>query len=308
MSDPPTTTRPTTQDNLDAVARQLLSGSKKAKEPESGSTWGARLKKWGPLGAFLLFVLGKAKLVLPALKFLKLGTLLTMFLSIGVYAMFFGWPYAVGFVLLIFVHEMGHALAMRQQGIPAGAPVFIPFFGAVIAMKGMPKNAWVEAVVGIGGPALGTVGAAVVLAAAYATQSDLLFALASVGFMINLFNMLPVSPLDGGRIAGLFGRWMWVVGYVILGVLILRTWHGMLILVALMGLMNLKRILNPPPGYNDVPSWQRWTMAGAYFGGIGVMVAGMMLADSHLTHLSEAHVVAMAAPALLWSLVDKASD
>lgn len=300
-----------TQDNLNAVARQMLADGKKKGDPgekKAEGGWEQKLKRWGPIGAVAAFILTKAKLVIPALKFLKLGTLLTMFLSIGVYAMFFGWPYAVGFVLLIFVHEMGHALAMRQQGIPAGAPVFIPFFGAVIAMKGMPRNSWVEAVVGIGGPALGTVGAAVVLAAAYALGNDLLFALASVGFLINLFNMLPVSPLDGGRIAGIFGRWMWILGYIILGVMIFTSFHPMLILVGLMGLMNLRRILNPPPGYNQVEPWRRWVMAGAYFGGIGVMVGGMMLADANLEHLSQAQVIAMAGPALLWSAVDKLED
>ena len=111
-----------------------------------------------------------------------------------------GAPFAIGFVLLIFVHELGHALVLRRQGIPAGAPVFIPFLGAVIAMKGMPRNAWVEALVGIGGPALGTAGAVVCLAMGWLTGAPIWLALASTGFLLNLFNLLPISPLDGGRI------------------------------------------------------------------------------------------------------------
>ena len=103
------------------------------------------LKRWGPIGVLLVFFLGKFKFVLVALKFAKLGTLVTMLLAVWVYAQFWGAAFAIGFILLIFVHEMGHALAMKQQGIRAGAPVFIPFVGAVIAMKEMPKNAYVEA-------------------------------------------------------------------------------------------------------------------------------------------------------------------
>ncbi len=279
-----------TQDNLSAVARQLLAEDKPQAAP---SGLKQKLKKWGPVGALVLFAFGKFKWLIAGLKFAKLGSLLTMLLAVVVYAQFFGWPFAVGFVLLIFVHEMGHALAMRQQGLRAGVPVFIPFVGAVIAMKDLPKNAWVEAVVGIGGPFLGTVGAAITFGLAMAFQSDLLYALASVGFLINLFNMIPLSPLDGGRIVGVFGRWMWVLGYLIAGIVLLVTWSPILILILLMGLMNLKRILKPPPGYNDVETWRRATMAVAYFAGIGIMVGGMIAADANLEHIRPVEAFAL---------------
>lgn len=279
------------QANLDAVAREVL--GERAPKEGAPAPWVQRLKKWGPVGAFLLFAFGKVKWVIAGLKFAKLGSLLTMLIAVAVYAQFFGWPFAVGFVLLIFVHEMGHALAMRQQGLRAGVPVFIPFVGAVIAMKDLPKNSWVEAVVGIGGPFLGTLGAGLTLGLAVAFDSDLLYALASTGFLINLFNMIPLSPLDGGRIVGVFGRWMWVLGYAIAGVVLLVTWSPILILILLMGLMNLKRILKPPPGYNDVERWRRATMAVAYFAGIGIMVAGMIAADANLEHLRPADTFAL---------------
>src|SRR5713226_5735059 len=125
-----------------------------------------RLKKLvAPLGvAVALCVKFFAKLkfiLLPALKLLPvlLKTGGTMLLTIWVYAVMWGWWFAVGFVLLIFVHECGHLVAARRLGLKVGAPVFIPFLGAFIALKEAPRNAWIEAQVGIGGPLLGTVGA-----------------------------------------------------------------------------------------------------------------------------------------------------
>jgi Zn-dependent protease len=270
------------------------------KAPPGGPT--GLLRRWGPVGALIFFAGGKLKWLLSIFKFAKFGTLATMVLSIAVYARFFGWPFAVGFVLLIFVHELGHAIAMRQQGIPGGAPVFIPFLGAFIAMRGKPKNAWVEAVVGIGGPLLGTAGAMAVLVAAFATGYPLLFALASTGFLINLFNMIPISPLDGGRIVGVFGRWLWALGYIICGGLILLTWSPVLIFILLIGLLNLRRILNPPPGYNEVPNKLRAVMALGYFGGACIMAMGMMVAQQFLGHLMPVEAFALHGGALLAGL------
>src|SRR5207245_11385732 len=122
------------------------------------------------------------------------------------YATIWGLPFAVGFVLLIFVHELGHALVMRQQGIPAGAPVFIPFVGAVIAMRGLPRDAYVAAVVAIGGPLLGSLGAAACLGGAVTTGARFWYALASTGFLINLFNLIPLYPLDGRLISAASSR------------------------------------------------------------------------------------------------------
>ncbi|MCP4805596.1 MAG: site-2 protease family protein [Proteobacteria bacterium] len=294
-----------TQENLNAVARQMLgapSDEEKARKAAETPEWQKKLKKFGPIGAAAVFMFGKVKWVFAALKFAKFGSLLSMLLAVWVYAQFFGMPYAIGFVLLIFVHEMGHAIALRQQGIPAGVPVFIPFVGAFIQMKGMPRNAWVEAVVGIGGPLLGTVGAFACLAVAYTTESQLWFALANVGFLINLFNMIPISPLDGGRIVGVFGRWLWVVGYLIAGIVLVVTWSPILILILLMGLFNLKRILNPPEGYNVVAKERRAVMALAYFGGIGVMVLGMISTEPALADLAPPEVMVLYGGAALHAL------
>ena len=128
-------------ENLRAVFRSLQPS--KAQSERRGSH-GAKAAA-GAAGAALLFVLGKAKFFGLLAGVVKFKTLATMLLSIGAYAIEWGWPFAAGFVLLIFVHEMGHAVAMRLEGIPAGAPVFIPFVGAFIAMQSQPRNAAVEA-------------------------------------------------------------------------------------------------------------------------------------------------------------------
>jgi Zn-dependent protease len=103
---------------------------------------------------------------------------------------------------LLLIHEAGHALTMRALGIPFGPMVFLPFMGAVVEMKGQPRNAYIEALVALGGPVLGSAGAAGVAAAGFATNSQLLIALGDFGFMINLFNLMPLGSMDGGRISG----------------------------------------------------------------------------------------------------------
>lgn len=244
------------------------------------------LKKWGPLGVALAFAFGKLKWLLLLLKLTKLGTLITMLLAIWAYAMLWGAPFAIGFVLLIFVHEMGHALMLRQQGIPAGAPVFIPFVGAFIAMKGQPRDAYVEALVGIGGPALGALAALVCLGIGYGTGSLIWFALASSGFFLNLFNMMPVSPLDGGRITGVISRWLWFPGYLIGIAVLFVSFSPILLLILILGLVNFWNLRkNRDPAYYQVPAARRIAMGVAFFGLLALLTLGMWLADSPLKAL-----------------------
>ena len=279
--------------NLHAVARHMASGGgEKPPVVDDSAAKAARRRatyaKWGWIGVAVLAMFGKLKWVLAAFKVLKMGSLLTMLLAVWVYALIWGFPFALGFVLLIFVHEMGHAVFMKQQGLRAGAPVFIPFVGAVIAMKDRPANAWVEAVVGIGGPFIGTIGAAVCLVVAIATGSLFWYALASTGFLINLFNMIPISPLDGGRIAGVISRWFWAVGYAIGIVVFVFTRSPILFLILLIGLFTMwKAIRRPKDGYYEVPASKRVIMGAAYFGLMAVMAAGMWIADQPLEGLDE---------------------
>ncbi len=146
------------------------------------------------------------------LKFKVITTGASMLVSIAAYTWIWGLPFAIGFVLLIFVHELGHVLELRRQGIRASAPLFIPFLGAMIGMKELPDDAWKEARVALAGPILGSIGAAVCWIAGEATGSELLVALAFTGFFLNLFNLIPIVPLDGGRAAGALHPALWFVG------------------------------------------------------------------------------------------------
>ncbi|MCZ8516396.1 site-2 protease family protein [Paenibacillus filicis] len=167
------------------------------------------------LGAAAMFFLAKAKWLLSLLKFGKFGgVILSMAISIGTYAIIYPWGFAVGVVLLLLVHELGHVLAAKRKGLPVTAPVFIPFLGALITMKRNPRDAVTEAYMAYGGPLLGSIGAGVVLIAAYYTDHPLLYSLAYAGCFLNLINLLPIHPLDGGRIATAVTRWLWLVGLI----------------------------------------------------------------------------------------------
>lgn len=251
--------------------------------------WQRFTKALGPLGVVLVVLvnfIGKLKFLLfPILKFglpvLKTGG--TMLLSIGFYAMTWGWKYAVGFVLLIFVHECGHLIVARQCGLKVGAPVFIPFMGAFIALKDAPKNAWIEACVGIGGPLLGTLGAALCAAAFRFTGEPIFNALAYSGFLLNLFNLAPIGFLDGGRIATALSPWLWLVGLVVLVVMIIASAHinVLLILILIMSLPRVWSLFRPKTDeekrYFEVTPGQRATMAVMYFGLVALLVLGMRL-------------------------------
>lgn len=176
----------------------------------------SRLKKLGGLLLPLAVLASKAKfLFLALIKIKAVTTLGTMFISIAAYTLAFGWPFAVGLVLLLFVHEMGHVIQLRREGVEASAPVFIPFLGAMISAKSLGDDAVAEARVGLAGPILGTIGTLIPLAVWLATGSDLWRAIAYVGFFINLINLLPVLPLDGGRAMAVLGPKVWIAGLLI---------------------------------------------------------------------------------------------
>lgn len=186
-----------------ALSRQVSEAPAAPTPAPSGGT-----ARWTGLAAAALALLWKGKtlllLVFGKLKFLLLGlskasTVLSMFASFGVYAALWGWKYAAGFVLCIYVHEIGHVVALRRFGIPASAPMFIPGFGALVRMNAYPATAREDAAVGIAGPIWGAGAALAVLLAAWALSSPLLFAIASTAAHINLFNLLPIGSLDGGR-------------------------------------------------------------------------------------------------------------
>jgi Zn-dependent protease len=175
----------------------------------------------------------------------KLGPLLitggSMVVSVFAYALVFGWWYAVGFVALILVHEMGHYIAARSRGLAVGAPTFIPFVGAWIQLKEQPLDAETEAFVGLAGPMLGSAGAFCCYLLAVQTGEHLLYALAYAGFMINLFNLIPLSPLDGGRIVGVISPRIWLIGVPLLVALFFWRPNPLLIFIAVLALPQLWR-------------------------------------------------------------------
>lgn len=222
----------------------------------------------GGLGAAIVFLLSKLKFLAVLAGVLKLKTLATMVLSIALYATEWGLPFAIGLVLLIFVHELGHWIVLHREGIPAGAPVFIPFLGAFIAMRGRPRDASIEAKVALGGPVLGSLAAWAVLAAGLVTQRPLLVTLGHAGILLNLFNLIPVSPLDGGRAAGAFSRTFWIAGYALGVAAVVMTRSPLLLLVLVIGLFTLwQRWRHPVPGYDVIPRSQR-LMIGAVYAGL----------------------------------------
>jgi Zn-dependent protease len=204
----------------------------------------------------------------------KFGKMLTtggtMLLSMLAYSWIFGWRYAVGFVLLIFVHEMGHYLAARKRGLAVGAPTFIPFVGAWIEMKQMPHDVETEAFVGFAGPLAGTAGAMACYWLARQTGSELLLALAYSGCMLNLFNLIPVSPLDGGRITAIISPKVWLLGVPMLAALFFYRPSPMLILIGILAYPQIKAALSGnhdrPPEYYEVPREARINYAVMYLG------------------------------------------
>ena len=177
------------------------------------------------------------KILLLLLSGAKLGKLLTtggtMLLSLVLYAFVYGWRYAVGFVGLLFVHEWGHYLAARQRGLAVGPMTFIPFMGAWIELKDMPHDAETEAFVGLGGPLLGSIGALLVYWMARSWDLAWLLAVSYSGFFLNLFNLIPLSPLDGGRITAVLSPRIWLLGVPMLGALFLWRPSPMLLIIAL---------------------------------------------------------------------------
>ena len=211
----------------------------------------------------------------------KLGKVLltggTMLLSMVTYSFFFGWPYAVGFVLLILFHELGHYVAARQRGLAVGAPTFIPFIGAWIQLKDQPMNVETEAYVGFAGPVAGTAAAMACYFIGRELGSQLLLALAYSGCMLNLFNLIPISPLDGGRITAIISSKVWLLGIPLLGALFLYSHSPMLILIAFLAYPQIKQALWPdrhatqPAGYYEASVNDRVNYGVLYLGLVGFL-------------------------------------
>lgn len=211
-------------------------GGPRPKPAASGRSKG--LASLGALGVLvakfkwiILMILGKGKLLLVGLAQAK--TFISMAIALGVYTMLYGWRFALGLIVSIYVHEMGHVAWLRRYGIAATAPMFIPGFGAFVRLKQHPATVGEDARVGLAGPVWGAAAAIVFLALGATTGSPLLLTIARVGAWINLFNLIPVWQLDGGRGFAALSRGQRALTAGALWVLALSGVDGMLFLLAI---------------------------------------------------------------------------
>lgn len=220
-------------------------------------------------------------------KIPAMTTLLSLIVSFGGYALFYGPWFAVALVTMILVHEMGHVLEIRRQGMHATAPVFIPFLGAAIFQRQHPVDALKQAQIGIAGPIAGTLGATAAFVLYNATQDPVFLLAAWIGFYINLFNLVPIWQLDGAWILGPVSPWFQVVALAVigLGALTLHLFVSpLLIIFALLGIPGLlARFRNANnPYYTSVPATGRWAMGLAwvalvlYLGVMSMQANGML--------------------------------
>jgi Zn-dependent protease len=254
------------------------------------------------LGAAGLVVLKFFKPLLFALQFLKFGKVLltasTMGVMIWTYSLQHGWPFAAGFVFLILVHELGHGWAARQMGLEVGAPVFIPFLGAFIALKDKPKSAYQDFFIGAGGPIAGTAGGLLCFALApHAGEwGTMLVRLGYFTLVMNLFNLMPVGFLDGSRMVAPLGKREWAIGLPLMVLAAYASLHEhdhfnpiALLVIALAVLRGGAKIFRRPrPGATIeiqaegsaacVTDAQRTIAACTYFG-----LASLLIAVVHLS-------------------------
>jgi Zn-dependent protease len=242
----------------------------------------------GPLAVVgaMLAKFGKAALLIGT-KAKFLATSGSMLVSVAAYALIWGWTFAVGFVALLFVHEMGHYIQLRREGVKPSGMLFIPFLGAVVGARSLGGSALAEARVGLAGPVLGTVGCLVAAGIYLATGEEFWRALAFTGFFLNLFNLLPVLPLDGGRAMAAMTPWMWLLGFGAMIALLFIAPNPILIIILLFGGMETYRRWKTRKSgedgnaaYYKVKPAHRFLVGAVYIGLLLVLGVGM-----DLTHL-----------------------
>lgn len=220
-------------------------------------------------------------------KLALLSTAGTALISIAAYSLLWGWTFAAGFVALLFVHEMGHVIQLKREGIKASTPMFIPFLGAAIFSRSLGDNALAEARVGLAGPILGTLGAVAVAVAGALTGSDLLLALAYIAFFLNLINLIPVVPFDGGRAMAAVAPSMWFVGIGGLVAMIFLLGNPFLLIFILLAMREMPRRWRQlrshsieQAAFYRVPRRSRIAIGLVYAGLI--LVLGIGMAQTHI--------------------------
>src|SRR5215467_2488505 len=274
-------------------------GAEQREAAKRGSADGGRKRKGlaglGGIGAALSALLLKFPLLA---SFLKVGWLgFSALFSVVVFSLIFGWPFAIGLVVLLFIHEMGHAIVMKLKGIPIGGMIFIPLLGAAVIMRQMPRNARDEAEVGIAGPIAGALASMVCLAIARQNPDTVWAPLAYFGFFINLFNLIPIVPFDGGRVLGAIDRRIWIIGFIGLVAFQIWSWINgnpslfllLFVILAASQLWTRRSVPNTPEAraYYDVPIAERIVLGLAYFGLAAVLVLGMAISHGMMYSLGQ---------------------
>jgi Zn-dependent protease len=269
-----------------------------APPPQTGAadSFGKPRRSWlreklGAAVAALIALFAKLKAVLLFLPKIKvLATAGTALVSVAAYATIWGWQFAVGFVVLIFIHEMGHVVALRRHGIHASAPMFIPFMGAVIWARSLGNDALTEARVGLAGPLAGGFASAAVAIAGLATHTELLEALGYIGFLLNLFNLMPVTPLDGGRAMAAMAPALWFAGFGGLVLLEFLQPNPVLLIICLVAAFDLyhrwQRRNSPAAkqaAYYQVSPRNRMIIGAVYLALIAGLAIGMHFTYLHRT-------------------------
>ncbi len=265
---PPLAPQPATHPELPAPPPPRRTGIKRYTGPLLFGL--LALLKWGKA---LLLLLPKAKL---------LTTSASMLISVAAYALIWGWRFAAGFVALLFVHELGHYIQLRREGVRPSGMLFIPFLGAVVGARSLGGSALAEARVGLAGPILGSLATAALLPIAAVTDDDFWRALAFTGFFLNLFNLAPVVPLDGGRAMAAMAPWMWFAGFGAMVFLAFVWPNPIMILIVLLAAFETyrrwkdrKRPLDGNAEYYKVAPRHRLAVAAVYVGLIALLALGM---------------------------------
>jgi Zn-dependent protease len=246
-------------------------------------------RTFGPAIAAIVAFLAKFKSILLLLPKLKLFTTAgTMLVSIAAYATIWGFQFAIGFVVLLLVHEMGHVIQLRREGIKASAPMFIPFLGALISAKSLGDNALAEARVGLAGPILGSIGSAACIVIWHATGNDLFRALAFTGLFLNLFNLLPVVPLDGGRAMAAMAPWMWFAGFAGLVVLAVVFPNPIILIIVVFGGLETYRRwkLRNQGGAQQQAYYRVKPLDRALVGAVYLSLVALLVVGMDATHLT----------------------
>jgi Zn-dependent protease len=214
----------------------------------------------------------------------------SIFASIWIYALAFGWKLGVVFVLLILVHEMGHWVVLRGFGVDVSLPYFIPGLGAFVAQKGLTANGAQDAAAAIAGPAVGIAASAICQGYGIATGNTFWVAAAHIGYLLNLFNLIPVLPLDGGRVAGSIDPRLWMLGLVLFVGYVVSTGlnHPIAwLFLILIGASSIPRAIAAwrgviDPRVRQTPPQVRWAIALVYFVTIALAALGFGQSNVHV--------------------------